>query len=377
MSFGTHNVSEALPYRGSGGVSFGYPEGFTLMDMVPEEVKPMIHSHWSKFPPVNPMWHYILALFFIILGIFSFFGNGMVMYLFTCKKSLRSPANMFVVNLAFSDFMMMASQFPMYVWNCFHGGYWSLGPFACQIHAFTGSIFGLCSLLTLAAIGYDRYCVIVKAFDGGHISSGKAFIIILLCWLYAGAVSIPPFFGWNAYIPEGILTSCSFDYISRDWSTRSFGIFLFVVCYCIPLLIITFVYSQIVNAIRSHEKALREQAKKMNVENLRSNVDANKQSAEIRIAKVAVSNVFLWLLTWTPYAAVVLMGLFGDQNKMTPLVSALPGLMCKTASVYNPMMFAISHPKFRLALQEVAPWFCIHEHKDDDSKSSKTEAEGK
>lgn len=79
------------------------------------------------------------------------------------------------------------------------------------------------------------------------------------------------------------------------------------------------------------------------------------------------SNVnFLWL-----------QGLFGDQSKLTPLVSALPGLMAKTASVYNPIMFAISHPKFRLALQEVWPWFCVHEKKDDDTTSTKTESEGK
>merc|ERR1712002_1191182 len=342
------NVSGFLPYRGSG-LSFGYPEGVSLLDLVPDDVKPMIHEHWSKLPPVNPMWHYLLAVIFMLLGILSFFGNGMVMYLFMCKKSLRSPANMFVVNLAFSDFMMMVSQFPMFVWNCFGGGWWTFGRFACEIHAFTGALFGLTSLLTLAAIGYDRYCVIVKAFDGGHMTSGKAFFIILLCWGYSCGISLPPFFGWNSYIPGGILTSCSFDYISQDWSTKSFGLFLFICCYCIPITIITFVYSQIVSAI--------------------------KQSAEVRIAKVAVANVFLWLLTWTPYAYVVMTGLFGDQEKVTPLVSALPGLICKTASVYNPMMFAISHPKFRLALQEAWPWFCVHEPKDDDSKSSKTESE--
>ncbi|XP_068202943.1 compound eye opsin BCRH2-like [Palaemon carinicauda] len=369
----SHNVSGFLPYKTD--YNFGYPPGVSLMDLIPDEVKPMIHDHWSKFPPVNPMWHYLLAGVYVILGILSFFGNGIVMYLFSTKKTLRSPANMFIVNLSFSDFMMMVSQFPMFVMNCFGGGFWTLGPLACQIHAFTGSIFGLCSLLSLVAIGYDRYCVIVKAFDGGHMTSGKAFIIIILCWAYAVGVSIWPFFGWNAYIPEGILTSCSFDYLSQDWNNKSFGLFLFIFCYCLPVTVITFVYVQIVNAICAHEKALRAQAKKMNVENLRSNADANKQSAEVRIAKVAVANVFLWLLTWTPYAYVVMVGLFGDQETVTPLVSALPGLICKTASVYNPMMFAISHPKFRLALQEAWPWFCVHEPKDDDSKSSKTESE--
>ncbi len=37
-----------------------------------------------------------------------------------------------------------------------------------------------------------------------------------------------------------------------------------------------------------HEAALKAQAKKMNVDSLRSNADDGKESAEIRIAKVMV-----------------------------------------------------------------------------------------
>lgn len=109
-TFRRMNISHinAMTYR-SGGVSFGFPEGFTLMDTVPDDVKPLIHPHWDNFSLVNPMWHYLLAIIFAIIRILSFFGNGLI----TCKKSLRSPPNMLVVNLAFSDFMMMASQFPL------------------------------------------------------------------------------------------------------------------------------------------------------------------------------------------------------------------------------------------------------------------------
>lgn len=103
----------------------------------------------------------------------------------------------------------------------------------------------------------------------------------------------------------GILDSCSFDYLTRDWNLRSFGICIFFFDFCIPLFIIVFAYMFIVKAIVAHEKAMRDQAKKMNVSNLRSNAEANAQSAEVRIAKVAMTNVALWLVCWTPYASVV------------------------------------------------------------------------
>jgi r-opsin len=60
--------------------------------------------------------------------------------LFTKTKGLRSTANMFVVNLAFSDFCMMISQFPMFVHNSFNGGIWLFGPAACELYACLGMI---------------------------------------------------------------------------------------------------------------------------------------------------------------------------------------------------------------------------------------------
>ena len=73
--------------------------------------------------------------------------------------------------------------------------------------------------------------------------------------------------------------------------------------------------------------------------------DANAETAEVRIAKVAITNVALWALIWTPYAAVVLIAAFGNRELITPLVSQIPSFMAKTASCLNPIVFAVSHPK--------------------------------
>ena len=77
---------------------------------------------------------------------------------------------MFVVNLAFSDLCMMISQCPMFVYNSFNGGVWLFGPFMCELYACTGSVFGLCSICTMAAISYDRYNVIVNGMNGTRMT---------------------------------------------------------------------------------------------------------------------------------------------------------------------------------------------------------------
>ena len=67
----------------------------------------------------------------------------------------------------------------------------------------------------MVVIGYDRYNVIVKGFSGQKITPGLAFIILIVVWGYAVGCSIPPFFGWGSYSPEGLLVTCSYDYLTQ------------------------------------------------------------------------------------------------------------------------------------------------------------------
>jgi r-opsin len=54
--------------------------------------------------------------------------------------------------------------------------------------------------MTMVVIGYDRYNVIVKGFQGAKITAGKAFIILICIWAYSTFGSLPPFiFGWGDY----------------------------------------------------------------------------------------------------------------------------------------------------------------------------------
>ena len=114
-----------------------------------------------------------------------------------------------------------------------------------------------------------------------------------------------------------------------------------------PVFIIVGCYYFIVRAVFQHEDELRQQAKKMNVTSLRSNSEQQAVSAEIRIAKVAIINVSLWIIAWSPFAIVCLIGTWGDTSRITPLINELPCILSKTACVYNPIIYGLSHPKYR------------------------------
>lgn len=87
----------------------------TVVDKVPPEMLHLVDPHWYQFAPMNPLWHAILGFVIGVLGMISIIGNGMVIYIFTTTKSLRTPSNLLVINLAISDFLMMVAMSPTMV----------------------------------------------------------------------------------------------------------------------------------------------------------------------------------------------------------------------------------------------------------------------
>ena len=88
---------------------------------------------------------------------------------------------------------------------------------ACELYGLIGGIFGLMSINTMAMIAIDRYNVIARPIKASHsLSYRKAFIMIVLVWVWSLVWTLPPLFGWGAYIPEGFQTSCTFDYLTRN-----------------------------------------------------------------------------------------------------------------------------------------------------------------
>lgn len=125
---------------------------------------------------------------------------------FCRAKSLRTPSNMFVVNLAFCDFMMMLKS-PIFLYNTFHRGY-AAGHTGCQIFAFVGSLSGIGAGMTNAFIAYDRYSTITSPLER-KVTRTKAFIMILFIWGYTVPWAVLPLLEvWSRFVP-GIQKICN------------------------------------------------------------------------------------------------------------------------------------------------------------------------
>ncbi|KAG7248633.1 hypothetical protein CRUP_007977, partial [Coryphaenoides rupestris] len=129
---------------------------------------------------------------------------------------------------------------------------------------------------------------------------GEKGMVLMGVWLYALAWSLPPFFGWSAYVPEGLLTSCSWDYMTFTPSVRAYTMLLFIFVFFIPLFIIIYCYIFIFRAIRSTNRAVSR------VNGSCSSRDSSRGfhrlQTEWKTAKIALLVILLYVLSWSPYS---------------------------------------------------------------------------
>ncbi|KAK3895815.1 hypothetical protein Pcinc_000431 [Petrolisthes cinctipes] len=260
----------------------------TLFDLVEPEVTHKVPKHWHSFPPPHPLWHPVLGTLYVIIGLFALFGNGVVLWVFCCTRSLRSGTNLLVINLAFSDLCMVISQFPILVCNCFSQA-WVIGPFVCELYGFCGALFGTMSIINLAVIAYDRYRAILSPFGGTQLSMRRAGLWLLLIWVYSGGWCALPFFGWN---------HCTFDYLSMDTWSRSYVVVLFLASYAVPLVVVCYAYFGIVSSVSRHDRNLKSHERAQG-ENVRYQ---NLQRRESQLNRFVYTSVLAFMIASTPYA---------------------------------------------------------------------------
>uniref|UniRef100_A0A1B0A754 G-protein coupled receptors family 1 profile domain-containing protein n=1 Tax=Glossina pallidipes TaxID=7398 RepID=A0A1B0A754_GLOPL len=220
---------------------------------------------WLQFEPPSDELFFIMGLIYCIISSVGAAGNTLVIFMFVRCKSLRTPANKLVINLAISDLIMLL-KCPIAAYNNFKRGP-ALGELACRIYGFLGGLSGTASIGTLTAIALDRYNVVVHPLDPlRYTSKLRTHIIIMIIWCYSCLFSIIPALdvGLSIYVPEG-----------------------------------------------------------------------------------------LWFVAWTPYSIVAMLGVFGQEQYLTPIGSMIPALFCKTAACIDPYVYAATHPRFRMEFRRL------------------------
>uniref|UniRef100_A0A8C3LGW6 G-protein coupled receptors family 1 profile domain-containing protein n=1 Tax=Chrysolophus pictus TaxID=9089 RepID=A0A8C3LGW6_CHRPC len=305
---------------------------------------------------------YTIGTCVLVIGSIGIIGNLLVLYAFYSNKKLRTPQNFFIMNLAVSDFLMSASQAPICFINSLHRE-WILGDIGCDLYAFCGALFGITSMMTLLAISVDRYLVITKPLRSIQWTSKKRTMqIIAAVWLYSLGWSVAPLLGWSSYVPEGLMISCTWDYVTYSPANRSYTMILCCCVFFIPLIIILHCYLFMFLAIRSTGRDVQKLGSCS-----RKSFLSQSMKNEWKLAKIAFVVIIVYVLSWSPYACVTLIAWAGRGNTLTPYSKSVPAVIAKASAIYNPIIYAIIHPRYRKTIHNAVPClrFLIRVSKND------------
>lgn len=256
-----------------------------------------------------------------------------------------------------------------------------------------GGVFGFVNISTLVFMSIERYLMIKNPLMTLKISSRVVFACCALTWLYSLACVLPQLFLLeHGFVLEGLLTSCTFNYLSREPRQTALMLAMFVFGFFVPLALIILFYMLIWHFLRNSSvfltynvryppsKAFDDSSslltttatatttsspmatmnghnnKKMSEWTSRDRRSTSQISSrdreqslkkEMRVARMIALIVLAFVLAWLPYALVTLFAQFGPvellDRYITPYTTSLPALFAKLSSVYNPVLYTLTN----------------------------------
>lgn len=186
-------------------------------------------------------------------------------------------------------------------------------------------------------------------------------------------VTTPPLYGLGKYVAAGFLNTCCFDYIDRSPSTRIFIIGLFTLGLGVPMCVIVYCYIGIgLHVTRNNRNVARgtttmmSESSNLCVEQpFESAVDGSGGAAEkrakrrerviekeLKIARLTLLIISVFVAAWVPYGAVALLGQFGPVNFVTPWMAMLPSVCAKSSTLYNPFLYAYKDVRLQRGIRK-------------------------
>ncbi|XP_076458073.1 rhodopsin-like [Babylonia areolata] len=309
------------------------------------------HAHWRDLDPLPRWQHLAIGVYMLLLAVTAIVGNLLVVWACVRYRTLRTSSNLLVVNLAVGDLLMCTVDFPLFVTASFLQQ-WPFGKTMCQTYGVLTAAAGLVTINTLAVISLDRYRAVTHRLTTHPRGPSRFTLLAVLgVWLYSLAWALAPVLGWGSYVLDGIGTTCTFDFFTRTRGNVSFILSVTIGNFVLPLSLILFSYSGIWLTVRSTHCSLRQTSAIVSV-GARRRRGPGRFQADLKTAGIILGIVLAFLLTWTPFLVVCLLGLFGQGGaaEVTVMTSVLPSVVAKTSTALNPVLYSISHPKVRRKL---------------------------
>ncbi|KAM4688947.1 histamine H4 receptor [Discoglossus pictus] len=133
-------------------------------------------------------------------------GNALVILGFVIDKSLRTPSNYFLLNLAISDFFTGAISIPMYIPYVFTGK-WIFGRILCKLWLVSDYTMSTASAFSVVLISYDRFLSVTKAvlYRSQQNNHFQTVLKMAVVWILSFLLYGPAILFWEIVFNENYI----------------------------------------------------------------------------------------------------------------------------------------------------------------------------
>lgn len=310
----------------------------------------------------DPTTEIILITVYTVLIVFGSLGNGMVCYVVARNSHMRTPRNIFIINLAISDLTLCLFTQPLNLFRLLNTQ-WLLGAAMCKFVAMCQGTNVFVSTISITAIALDRFQVIVYPTRDSFKKIGAAAALItiwIISFLMASPLLIFSVHEVKRTIPyiDYYSHRCLED-ISLLAEKGAYSIASMLVQYVLPIVIVTIAHAQICNKLKYRMVAQSRQGgaspfhKKKNERQSR-----RKRKTNVLLSTIAV----VFALSWMPLNLFNILSEFqSDVLHTQALDMNLVYVICHTlvlsSACTNPVLYGWLNENFRNEFMKV---LCCH-----------------
>ena len=205
---------------------------------------------------VTPGVVVLLSLLYGTISVVSVIGNALVILVIAKNKTMHTVTNFFIANLSVADVMIGIFCIP-FQFQAALLQRWDLPWFMCPVAPFVKELTVTVSILTLTVISIDRYFAVTQPLKP-RCSGGVARMTMVGVWLFGICSSLMVAVVFRVHMvpderkPAGHFKpfcSPAFPVWGQVDTGQVYRIYMLIVQYFLPLLVISYAYGRIIHRI--------------------------------------------------------------------------------------------------------------------------------
>lgn len=296
-----------------------------------------------------------LTVLYSVAFILGITGNVFVIAVVIQYKHMRTLTNVFLVNLTIGDLLVVLICIPITLGNYIYDDY-IFGTVLCKLAPFLQGTAVAVSGLSLLFIAINRYFAIHRPLKAKIIfSKSRIYIMLSLIWVLSFCAFVPLLVVNDIQVTEIAALSFKRRSCFEGWSVlqykQVYNVFIFVLLFCLPLIVMLLAYIRIGMTLWGDEGKVFLETSRGHSYQAERILRQRRRSVKMLIAVVCI-----FCICWLPYYIV---NIWIDMNwknwKMSPVtfvntyIYPILQVLGLSNSVVNPICYCFMSNGFRKA----------------------------